>query len=129
MIAITLNMQLIVWLQKSEFSRMPYTVSHFVLNIITFCLFFYLLVEEVSLHVVSGVFEKHKLGATEGTLCLENYDLEAVLSDIYFAANKQNQKNINIDVATELMLNFLYNIFDRYTGEIYVLYFYVIEYF
>lgn len=75
---------------------------------------FYLLVEEVSLQVVSGVFEKHKLGATEGTLCLENYDLEAVLSDIYFAANKQNHRNVNIDIATELMLNFLYNIFDRY---------------
>lgn len=68
---------------------------------------------EVPLSVVIGVFERHKLGATESSLSLESYDLEAVLSDIYFAANKQNHTNTDIDFATELMMNFLYNVYDR----------------
>lgn len=70
--------------------------------------------EEVPLTVISGVFERHRLGATEGSLCLESYDLEAVLTDIYFAANKQNHTNTDIDYATELTLNLLYNIYDKY---------------
>lgn len=71
------------------------------------------LVESVPLTVVAGVFDRHKLGATEGSLCLESYDIEAVLSDIFFAANKQNHTNTDIDFATELMMNFLCNIFDK----------------
>lgn len=69
---------------------------------------------DIPLSIISGVFERHKLGITEGSLCLESYDLEAVLSDIYFAANKLNHTNIDIDFATELMINFLYNVYDKY---------------
>ncbi|KAF2897378.1 hypothetical protein ILUMI_08792 [Ignelater luminosus] len=72
-----------------------------------------LYMNEVPLSVIIGVFERHKLGATESSLSLESYDLEAVLSDIYFAANKQNHTNTDIDFASELMMNFLYNVFDR----------------
>lgn len=74
---------------------------------------FYILVEEVPLVVIKGVFERHRLGNTESSLCLESYDIEAVLSDIYFAANKQNHTNTDIDFATELMMNLLYNVFDK----------------
>lgn len=69
--------------------------------------------DDVPLSIISGVFERHRLGTTENTLCLESYDVEAVLCDIYFAANKQIHLNIDIDFATELMINFLYNIYDR----------------
>lgn len=69
--------------------------------------------DEVPLSIITGVFERHKLGATESTLCLESYDLEAVLSDIYFATNKQNHTNTDIDFASELMMNFLYNVYDK----------------
>ncbi|XP_018566008.1 dystrophin-related protein 2-like [Anoplophora glabripennis] len=69
--------------------------------------------EEVPLSVIAEVFERHRLGANESSLCLESCDLEAVLSDVYFAANKKNHMNIDIDFATELMLNFLYNVYDK----------------
>lgn len=72
-----------------------------------------LFMEEVRLNTIIGIFERHKLGATESTLNLESYDLEAVLSDIYFACNKQANTNTDIDYATELMMNFLYNIYDK----------------
>ncbi|XP_060518294.1 dystrophin-like isoform X2 [Cylas formicarius] len=68
--------------------------------------------DEVPLQVVIGVFERHHLGNNESTLGLESSDLEAVLSDIYFAANKMNHMNIDVDFATEITLNFLYNVFD-----------------
>lgn len=70
-------------------------------------------VEDVSIFTIIGVFERHRLCANESSLCLENCDLEAILSDIYFASNKKNQTNIDIDFATDLMINFLYNVFDK----------------
>lgn len=73
----------------------------------------FLIVEEVSLAIIAGVFERHRLGSNESSLCLDSCDLEAVLSDIYFASNKKNHTNTDIDFATELMLNFLYNIYDK----------------
>ncbi|CAH0552084.1 unnamed protein product [Brassicogethes aeneus] len=72
-----------------------------------------LYMDEVPLSIIAGVFERHRLGSNESSLCLESCDLEAVLSDIYFAANKKNHTNTDIDYATELMLNFLYNVFDK----------------
>lgn len=70
-------------------------------------------VEDISLFTIIGIFERHRLGANESSLCLETCDLEAILSDIYFASNKKNQTNIDIDLATDLMINFLYNVFDK----------------
>lgn len=72
----------------------------------------FILVNDVPLSIIKGVFDRHKLGTTENTLRLESCDLEAVLSDIFFAANKHNHMNIDVDTATELTLNFIYNIFD-----------------
>lgn len=69
--------------------------------------------EDVSLLTIIGVFDRHRLGANESSLCLENCDLEAILSDIYFATNKKKRINIDIDLATDLMINFLYNVFDK----------------
>ncbi|RZC39097.1 dystrophin, isoform E-like [Asbolus verrucosus] len=72
-----------------------------------------LFMEGVALGTVMGVFARHQLGVNESSLCLESYDLEAVLFDIFFAVNKQNQRNIDVDFAVELMQNFLYNIYDK----------------
>lgn len=69
--------------------------------------------DEIPIHMINGIFEKHRLGQTEASLHLESYDLEAILSDIYFAANKHNHTNNDIDFATELMQNFLYNVYDK----------------
>lgn len=91
---------------------MHYTVINLTIlkNICEFIKLF--LVDDVPLQIISGVFEKHRLGANESSLCLESCELEAVLYDIYFASNKKSNSNIDVDLATELMLNFLYNVFD-----------------
>ncbi|CAG9854527.1 unnamed protein product [Phyllotreta striolata] len=68
--------------------------------------------DQVPLHFISGVFDKHKLGSNECCLQLESCEIESVLYDIYFATRKTHNSNLDIDLATELMLNFLYNIFD-----------------
>lgn len=70
--------------------------------------------DEVPLTVIAGVFERHRLGINESSLALESVDLESVLTDIYFAANKQSHTNTDIDFATELILNFLFNVYDKY---------------
>lgn len=72
-----------------------------------------LYMDEIPISMIHGIFEKHRLGANEASLLLESYDLEAILADIYFAANKQNHTNTDIDFATELMQNFLYNVYDK----------------
>ncbi|XP_030766334.1 dystrophin-like [Sitophilus oryzae] len=71
-----------------------------------------LFMEEVSLSTIISIFERHKLGNNENSLVLETCDLESVLSDIFFAANKRNHTNTDIDFASELVLNLLYNTFD-----------------
>ncbi|KAF7279931.1 hypothetical protein GWI33_006601 [Rhynchophorus ferrugineus] len=71
-----------------------------------------LFMEEVSLSTMYTIFDQHKLRNNENSLILEACDLETVLSDIFFAANKKNHTNIDIDFASELVLNLLYNIFD-----------------
>nr|CAH7756584.1 unnamed protein product [Callosobruchus chinensis] len=72
-----------------------------------------LFMEEVPLPLIVGVFGRHKLGVNEGSLGLETCDVEAILSDIYFASNKKNNTNIDIDFATDLMINFLYDVYDK----------------
>ncbi|KAL3287005.1 hypothetical protein HHI36_001491 [Cryptolaemus montrouzieri] len=81
-----------------------------------------LLMDQVPLTVVEGVFERHKLGANECSLNLDCYDIEAILYDIYFACNKRSETSIDIDMSTELMLNLLLNVYDRSkTGKVQVL--------
>lgn len=70
----------------------------------------------VPLSIISGVFERHRLNTIENSLYLETYDIEAILSDIYFISSKQNHTNIDIDLAIEFMINFLYNIYDKYVS-------------
>ncbi|KAI4468410.1 e3 ubiquitin-protein ligase kcmf1 [Holotrichia oblita] len=72
-----------------------------------------LCMDDIPLSIIAGVFERHRLNAIENCLYLETYDIEAILSDIYFASSKQNHTNIDIDLAIELMINFLYNIYDK----------------
>ncbi|KAK9880537.1 hypothetical protein WA026_011774 [Henosepilachna vigintioctopunctata] len=78
--------------------------------------------DQVPLTVIAGVFERHKLGANECGLHLDCFDLEAILFDIFFACNKQNQTNIDVDMCTELMLHLLLKVYDREkTGKVQVL--------
>lgn len=44
---------------------------------------------------------------------MEISELEAVLYDIYFAAEKNQLGIVDVDNATETMVIFLFNVFDR----------------
>ncbi|KAL1512645.1 hypothetical protein ABEB36_002204 [Hypothenemus hampei] len=68
--------------------------------------------EDITLDTITAMFDRHRLANNENSLILETYDLEAVLSDIFFSANKVNHTNIDIDFATEIFINFLFNVFD-----------------
>ncbi|KAH1007581.1 hypothetical protein HUJ04_004794 [Dendroctonus ponderosae] len=69
--------------------------------------------EDIPLALTSSIFERHRLANNENSLILETCDLEAVLADIFFAANNQNHMNIDVDFVAEMVINFLYNVFDR----------------
>jgi hypothetical protein len=50
---------------------------------------------------------------TENGVVLKYTELEAVIFDIFFAAQKENVSNIDVDLSTELTLNLLCNLYDR----------------
>ncbi|CAH2014137.1 unnamed protein product [Acanthoscelides obtectus] len=72
-----------------------------------------LFMDEVPLSVIIGVFSRHRLGVNKDSLPIKNCDLEAILSDIYFASSKINHTNIVVDFATDLLMNFLYDVYDK----------------
>lgn len=65
------------------------------------------------LRISSGVLGRHRLSLSESSLSLDAAELEAVLSDIYFAAEKESIFVGDIDLAVDLLLNFMLNIYDR----------------
>lgn len=67
----------------------------------------------VRLELIAGVFERHRLSVTENSVTLDPSELEDVLSDIYFAAQKEGNTNFNVDLATKLGVNYILNIFDK----------------
>ncbi|XP_063242630.1 dystrophin-like isoform X2 [Bacillus rossius redtenbacheri] len=69
--------------------------------------------EYVRLGVVAGVFERHRLHCTENTVVLEGDELESLLSDIFFAAQKETLSQFDVDLTVELAMNLLLNCFDR----------------
>ncbi|XP_069681620.1 dystrophin-like isoform X2 [Periplaneta americana] len=71
-----------------------------------------LYMDSVRLGLVAGVFEKHNLKITENGVDLEYDELEAVIFDIFFAAQKENLSRRDVDLTTELMINLLLNIYD-----------------
>uniref|UniRef100_A0A1B6C5V7 Dystrophin n=2 Tax=Clastoptera arizonana TaxID=38151 RepID=A0A1B6C5V7_9HEMI len=70
--------------------------------------------EHVRLGVFAGVMQHHGIQVTENSLFLESSELEAIISDIFFAASKEiTGFRLPVDSCTELTLNFLLNIYDR----------------
>ncbi|XP_044740190.1 dystrophin-like isoform X2 [Chrysoperla carnea] len=65
------------------------------------------------LTLCASIFTKHRLGSTEASLLLECCELEAVLYDIFFAAQKHGLPIDNVDEATSIMVMLLYNIYDK----------------
>lgn len=65
------------------------------------------------LRISSGVFARHQLSLSETSLSLDTAELEAVLTDIYFAAEKEGLFYGDIDLTVDLLINLLLNVFDR----------------
>lgn len=68
----------------------------------------------VRLELVIGVFERHKLSVTENSVMLDDTEIEDVISDIYFAAHKE-ETNIVFDVnlATKLAVSCILCTFEK----------------
>ncbi|XP_048483681.1 dystrophin-1 [Plutella xylostella] len=63
--------------------------------------------------ITSGVFARHQLSLSESSLSLDATELEAVLADIYFAAEKEGLFTGDIDLAVDLVINLMLNVYDR----------------
>lgn len=68
--------------------------------------------DTLRLGLIVGVFDRHHLQVTENGISLEYSELEAVIFDIFFAAQKENLSRIDVDLTTELVLNLLLNVYD-----------------
>ncbi|PZC83054.1 hypothetical protein B5X24_HaOG208527 [Helicoverpa armigera] len=69
------------------------------------------------LRISSGVFARHRLSLSESSLSLDTVELESVLADIYFAAEKEGLFTGDIDLAVDLLINLLLNIYDSERKE------------
>lgn len=67
----------------------------------------------VQLDLVAGVFECHRLSVTENSLSLDIYEIEDVLSDIYFAAQKDTKVDFSVSQACKLGVNFICKLFSK----------------
>ncbi|KMQ95552.1 isoform b [Lasius niger] len=77
--------------------------------------------QHVQLELIAGVFERHRLSITENCVNLDSSEIEDVLSDIYFAAQKESNFNFDVDFVTKLATNYILNTFDKQsTGNILV---------
>ncbi|XP_045777553.1 dystrophin-1-like [Maniola jurtina] len=65
------------------------------------------------LRISSGVFARHQLSLSESSLSLDTAELEAVLADIYFAAEKEGLFSGDVDLAVDLLINLLLNVYDE----------------
>ncbi|XP_075215186.1 dystrophin-like [Lycorma delicatula] len=81
--------------------------------------------DKVRVGLVGGVFQRHRIQVLENCLQLEYCELEAILSDIFFAASKEARLSTvayNVEHLTELTLNFLISVFDKkHAGSIQVI--------
>ncbi|XP_028172885.1 dystrophin-like [Ostrinia furnacalis] len=65
------------------------------------------------LRISSGVFARHQLSLSESSLSLDTAELEAVLADIYFAAEKEGLFSGDVDLTVDLLINLLLNVYDK----------------
>ncbi|VVC96672.1 unnamed protein product [Leptidea sinapis] len=70
------------------------------------------------LRISSGVFARHQLSLSESSLSLDTTELESVLADIYFAAEKEGTFVGDVDVTVDLVINLLLNVYDVEESEL-----------
>ena len=68
--------------------------------------------DTIRLGLIAGVFDRHHLQITENGVILKYTELEPVIFDIFFAAQKENRSDVDVDLTTELALNLLLNIYN-----------------
>ncbi|XP_045501544.1 dystrophin-like [Colias croceus] len=66
------------------------------------------------LRISSGVFARHQLSLSESSLSLDIPELEAVLADIYFAAEKEGLFVGDVDLTVDLVINLTLNVYDEH---------------
>ncbi|RZF44622.1 hypothetical protein LSTR_LSTR000574 [Laodelphax striatellus] len=69
--------------------------------------------EHVRLSVIAGVFQKHGYQATENSLFLNSSEMDALLSDVFFAASKETRQSLDLEHLTEMTVHFLFSCFDK----------------
>lgn len=69
--------------------------------------------QHVQLELIAGVFERHRLSITENSVNLDSSEIEDVLSDIYFAAQKESNFNFDVDFVAKLATSYILNTFDK----------------
>lgn len=69
--------------------------------------------QHVQLGLIAGVFERHRLSSTENCVNLDPSEIEDVLSDIYFAAQKEGNFNFDVELATKLATSYILHTFDK----------------
>nr|CAD7443731.1 unnamed protein product [Timema bartmani] len=72
-----------------------------------------LYMHHIRLGLIAGVFERHGFKSMENKIVLECSELEAILFDVFFAAQKETSCQFDVGLVTELMINLLLNIYDR----------------
>ncbi|CAG2057816.1 unnamed protein product [Timema podura] len=72
-----------------------------------------LYMHHIRLGLIAGVFERHGFKSMENKIVLECSELEAILFDVFFAAQKETSCQFDVGLVTELMINLLFNIYDR----------------
>lgn len=69
--------------------------------------------DQLPLRVISGIFERHQLQCTENSVQLDQEELESVLSDIFFVIQREYVFDLDIELASRLMIDFLFSVFDK----------------
>ncbi|XP_020297919.1 dystrotelin-like isoform X2 [Pseudomyrmex gracilis] len=69
--------------------------------------------QRVQLELIAGVFERHRLSITENCVNLDPSEIEDVVSDIYFATQKENNINFDVELMTKLATTYILNTFDK----------------
>lgn len=67
----------------------------------------------VQLEIVTGVFERHRLSITENSVNLDANEIEDILFDIYFAAQKESNFNFDVNATTKCATNYILNTFNK----------------
>lgn len=71
------------------------------------------IVNYINVGLIAGIFERHRLSVTENSVSLDVHEIEDVLSDIYFAAQKDHDINFNVEKSAKLAINYIYKIFKK----------------